>query len=207
MRTNLDPIKQEVTDYYLQGHSLIETATHFGIAEGSVSNILIRQGIPRRSRSEGNKLKWTPDKRKKQSNALIGNSRTLGKAWIYNKVVHRPSLRGDRNPSWRGGKTPLRLAIREYPEYVQWRKAVFERDNYTCTRCNAQCCEGNKVILNADHITPLALILRQYNVSSKEDALACAAIWNISNGRTFCKTCHRLTDTYGVNSVHYKVLE
>ena len=55
--------------------------------------------------------------------------------------------RRDRCHFWKGGITPINLSIRMSSEYKLWRKAVFERDNYTCIWCGQK---GGK--LNADHI-------------------------------------------------------
>jgi len=85
---------------------------------------------------------------------------------------------GELCPAWKGGVTPLHKLIRHSKEYLRWRKYVFERDNYTCQICNKR---GGK--LHADHILPFAFfpLLR----------------FKISNGRTLCINCHRLTSTYG----------
>lgn len=63
-------------------------------------------------------------------------------------------------------------------EYRAWRKAVFERDDYTCQEC-----EERGGILNADHI--------------KRWSLYPELRFELSNGRTLCLPCHKLTDTYG----------
>lgn len=87
--------------------------------------------------------------------------------------------KGENSPNWKGGITPVNERIRNSLEYSLWRKAVFQRDNYTCIWC------GNKTSgsLNADHIKPFSLFpeLR----------------FAIDNGRTLCKDCHKTTDTYG----------
>ena len=71
--------------------------------------------------------------------------------------------------------------IRTSFEYRLWRKAVFERDNYTCIWCKQRGVE-----LNADHIKPF----RHY----PELRFA------IDNGRTLCVACHKTTDTYAGKS-------
>ena len=43
---------------------------------------------------------------------------------------------------------------RNYPEYKDWRKAVYERDNYTCQICGATVNDGAK--LEIDHIKPVS---------------------------------------------------
>jgi len=76
------------------------------------------------------------------------------------------------------GKTKENKKIRTSLAYQNWRKSIFERDNYTCQECKII---GGK--LNADHIKPFALFpnLRL----------------DINNGRTLCEECHRKTDTWG----------
>lgn len=86
----------------------------------------------------------------------------------------------EKNPNWKGGVTKQNDLIRKTNVYKNWRKSVFERDNYTCQHCG----EKEKVSgkLEADHIKPFA-----YFVELRFD---------INNGRTLCKECHKKTDTY-----------
>jgi 5-methylcytosine-specific restriction endonuclease McrA len=83
--------------------------------------------------------------------------------------------------------------IRSSPQTKIWREAVFKRDNYTCIWCGDR--RGGN--LNADHIKPFILIVRQNNIKTLEDSINCREFWDISNGRTLCKTCHKTTDTWG----------
>ena len=77
--------------------------------------------------------------------------------------------------NWKGGVTPLNEKIRHSLEMNQWRRAVFERDNYTCQFCKARNGNGKKIILNADHIKPF----------SKFPELR----FDVNNGRTLCFEC------------------
>lgn len=83
--------------------------------------------------------------------------------------------------NWQGGKTPVNKRLRGQFEYKQWRIAVFKRDKYSCTSCGA-----SGVYIEADHIKPFAYFpeLR----------------YEISNGRTLCQPCHKLTDSWGVKA-------
>ena len=72
-----------------------------------------------------------------------------------------------------------RLDNRKYPEYYEWRKAVFKRDDFTCQRCGER---GGK--LNTHHIESYA--------DNKKLRV------ELSNGITLCEACHKdFHDIYG----------
>lgn len=91
-----------------------------------------------------------------------------------------PHWMGERNPNWKGGVCPENLKIRNTPEYRKWRKAVFERDNYTCQICHVRSGGGKAVFLNAHHIKGFARFpeLR----------------FELTNGITLCRPCHERID-------------
>lgn len=62
-------------------------------------------------------------------------------------------------------------AGRKTKEYKEWRKAVFERDNYTCQRCGKR---GGK--------------LRAHHIERYRDCIEKRT--DISNGITLCDKCH-----------------
>jgi hypothetical protein len=95
----------------------------------------------------------------------------------YWKSKKNPHMVGDKNVNWKGGITPINKKVRHSLEYKVWRTKIFERDDYTCVWCGSKGVE-----LNADHIKSFALFpeLR----------------FEISNGRTLCVECHKLTDNY-----------
>lgn len=93
---------------------------------------------------------------------------------------------GEKHWNWQGGKTEARVRDMRTYKYKDWRKAVFERDNYTCQECGDST-GGN---LEADHIKPYSLFpeLR----------------YEIDNGRTLCVDCHKKTPTWGKKILTYK---
>lgn len=77
----------------------------------------------------------------------------------------------EKSSHWKGGRTSISKRERRRIEYIEWRRAVFERDDFTCTGCHIR---GGT--LNAHHIKDFKSHpkLRTY----------------ISNGITLCEKCH-----------------
>ncbi len=100
----------------------------------------------------------------------------------------RKNVKGKNHPMW-GKKLSLeRRAFlasvrpirrgpdnnnRKSPKYKQWARAVKEKDDFTCQKCNL-----HGVRLESDHIKPFSLYpdLR----------------FNILNGQTLCYSCHKI---------------
>jgi len=80
---------------------------------------------------------------------------------------------GDEHWNWKGGVTPLNILLRSRPEYKEWRKAVYERDRWTCQDCGIHCDDKNIV---AHHI----MSFKDYPELRHEP----------QNGITFCRACH-----------------
>lgn len=120
----------------------------------------------------------------------------LGGFWIGDKHTQsskekiRQSLFGKRGAlarNWQGGKTKQNIIIRYSTEAKNWRKSVFERDKYVCQFCGVHSGLGKSIVLHADHIKPFAYFpeLR----------------FDINNGRTLCRECHKKTDSYAGKAV------
>lgn len=82
--------------------------------------------------------------------------------------------------------------VRSSKKYGRWRIGVLLRDNHTCCLCGETPKQPE-----VDHITPLSKIINDFNLNSLDDAYMCREVWDISNGRTLCKECHKRTPTYG----------
>jgi len=99
----------------------------------------------------------------------------------------KTGLKGILCNAYRGGLTTKNNLIRSSLEGKKWKRAVLERDRFTCQDCG-------KVggLLDADHIKPFSLYpeLR----------------FDLSNGRTLCRECHKKTDTYAGKIYTYKAM-
>lgn len=84
------------------------------------------------------------------------------------------ALRGTDHPRWKGGISPENQRARYSFEMKEWRRKVFERDNYTCRQCGYS--KGK--ILIAHHI----------KLFSKFPEFRL----DVVNGITLCKHCHDL---------------
>lgn len=119
---------------------------------------------------------------KKMAKSNLGRKRTeeikkkLSEA--QKRTGNKPPIkRGKESYLWRGGITPANKVARNSLEYKKWRKSVFERDNYTC-----QICKVRGGYLEADHKKPFAYFLKLR--------------FDLNNGRTLCKGCHKQTQSY-----------
>ena len=127
--------------------------------------------------SEANKgKKRTEEEKKRNSESNKGR-----KPWNYG--IPNFEKRGVNHPNWKGGVCSESHKIRNSTEYKEWRKKVFERDNYTCCNCNIR---GG--FLHADHIKPFCKFIDLR--------------FELENGRTLCVKCH-----YKIGWNPYKDLE
>ena len=95
----------------------------------------------------------------------------LGRGKFCSKQCHGSAHRGENSPNWKGDKAIWHRVLRESAEYIEWRKAVFARDNWTCQDCGTR---GGE--LHAHHV-----------FTFKEFPDHRFDVWN---GVTLCLGCH-----------------
>ena len=66
--------------------------------------------------------------------------------------IARLDMRGEKNWNWKGGMDYGRRNEMQTLEYKQWRRKVFERDNYICRICGSKNGFGKTIYLIAHHI-------------------------------------------------------
>jgi 5-methylcytosine-specific restriction endonuclease McrA len=77
----------------------------------------------------------------------------------------------------KGRRSTENKRLRGSKQYFDWRKAIYERDNYTCQDCKARGGKGNPVELHPHHIKPFATYPDHR--------------FDIANGVTLCANCHQ----------------
>jgi hypothetical protein len=110
-----------------------------------------------------------------------------GNKWkIESRIKLSMSQTGEKE--FNGFKREIRKRIMRMREYLEWRSAVFKRDNYHCQNC------GEKGYIEAHHIIPFKEIIKKFGIKTIEQAIKCKELWDVGNGITFCRDCHILLD-------------
>jgi hypothetical protein len=168
-----------------------ETKKKMSIAK--IGYVPANKGVPhteatKNKISEANKgkLKGRRFSEAHKRNISIGRQ----KWWVDNphmKEIWSQKQTGSLGSNWQGGKTVESQTVRGSLKYRAWRNSVLQRDRYLCQICGLKGGWSKelkkRVILHADHIQPFSLFadLR----------------FDLTNGRTLCLECHRLTPTWG----------
>lgn len=177
---------------YLKGHSLEVRDKirkgHLGIKH---SDEHIKNW--KESRLKKNNFKHTKEWRLLVSKKLKGRK-------LSPEIIAKHN--GKNHYNWQGGITSLQKQIRNSLKYSKWRLEIFTRDNFKCNNCG-QLASGN---LEAHHIKPLFLIIKENKIKTFEDALNCQEIWDINSGVTLCKECHQQTDSYLSKALKIEVI-
>lgn len=159
---------EEIVQQYNQGESWNSLAAKYQVDRISMRSFLVRHGARIRTVQESSR-----------------------------HPAKRARISGEHSPRWKGGRTPLRIAINQMTESRDWRKAVLARDGFKCVLCGRRRRKGDRVILQVDHIQPFSKILDDHKITSLDEARQCKDLWDINNGRTLCFECHIETPTYG----------
>jgi 5-methylcytosine-specific restriction endonuclease McrA len=107
---------------------------------------------------------------------------------IRQHQIGRPTGRtGDKCNFWKGGKTEEYRKLKNSIEWKNWRRAVFERDDYTCQDCGIRNEKGlgRTIQMHPHHL----------KLQSKFPKLR----FVISNGITLCNDCHGIRHSKPIN--------
>lgn len=188
-----EPLKSLVYRWYVVDKiSMREITKKLEINYRTTQKLFKKFKIPQRSVHDRVVLQWD-DKRREYFSKLM-SKRLKGKpGWskgltkkdhpgikkqAESKIgVKNPMYgkRGKASPQYKNGKyTAKKKRYWGTSEYQQWRKTVYERDNYTCQDCGDN--KGGN--LNAHHIKPWVGFPKLR--------------YAVSNGVTLCAKCHRI---------------
>lgn len=101
------------------------------------------------------------------------------------KVAERSEkTRGERHYRWGGGVSKSAQSIRRMTEYRKWAAGVRQRDGFRCVRC------GSRHKLESHHTKAFSELLARHEITSRDAARNCSALWDLSIGITLCEACH-----------------
>lgn len=78
---------------------------------------------------------------------------------LYNQKFR--GIKGENHPGWKGGITEIADGIRHGANYANWRKRLFEKNNYKSQ------ISGENGHLHCHHITPFSIILKSSETKHK----------------------------------------
>lgn len=124
-------------------------------------------------------VKASDETKRKMSVSGLGRVRPKSVGENISKAkIGKPRLdmRGSNHRNWIKDRTKAleKMRVRSSFEWRQWRRSVFERDDYTCKECGKRGC-----YIESHHIIPVR----------KNESL----LFTIKNGITLCRPCHKKT--------------
>ena len=197
-----------IKEYIENSKSAIEIARELNCSSSLIYTYLEKNNIHRRSLSQANIGKQINNTNaikhgetiKKHYCNICKSQEITYQTWKYGLgMCSHCGNKGKYNGSYVDGRSSLTQLIRNLPENKRFIKLIFKRDNYTCQECGRI---GDK--LEAHHKREfhiiLAEFLKEYDqfspIEDKETLVRLAMkykyFWNIDNGITLCKECHKL---------------
>jgi hypothetical protein len=109
---------------------------------------------------------------------------------ISQSLMGRPTGRtGALSNFWKGGKSSEYTKLKNSLKWKNWRRAIFERDDYTCQECGERNYKGNGK----------SVWIHPHHLKSRHEFPELQ--FDIDNGQTLCRDCHRKTHNYGIKAV------
>jgi len=189
--------EEQIINLYQNRLTGAEIEAEINIGQSVIFGCLKRNDIKRRSighrvgKPSWNKgMKFSKEQKAKLNMAglKLGHPWNKGKTGIYSDEFRQKlSLRnksrtGEKAFNWKGGISYGHKTGYYSSQYKEWRKKVFEQDNYICQDCGICSGNGKATYLTAHHIKSFA----------KYPELK----FEISNGITLCEECHCKVDKY-----------
>jgi hypothetical protein len=110
---------------------------------------------------------------------------------------------GEKCYNWKGGITSVYKHIRGRLEYKRWCADLLKKHDYTDAFTGQK-----KGPFSCHHIIPVNTLLKMYNVTDIDGALACPLIWDLNNGVVLLKSAHdKFHNLYGDNKNIYELTD
>lgn len=116
-----------------------------------------------------------------------GNFRHGKRCPQCSRIQSNLKVSGQNHYNWKGGITRFNKELRNFVKHIGWTESVFRRDSYTCIKCGTR---GGHLV--AHHILPLSFIRDKFKLETTKDVEKCELVYDISNGITLCRKCHKL---------------
>lgn len=189
--------KNQIIELYQNGLTGDEIKVKLNLGRDTVYYCLKKNNIKRRPCGhQKGRLTWNSglkysEQQKSKLNIAgleIGRGLFKGQKMNYSKEVLRKMSEaqkgrtGKKAANWKGGISRAYKTGYNSFQYKEWRKKVFERDDYACQKCGIRCGNGKAVYLTAHHKKSF----------SKYPELR----FDVNNGSTLCELCHCKVDKY-----------
>jgi len=148
---------------------------------------------------------------KKQSKETIAKRvlKNTGKKRTPEQIadIKKRLKRGADNHFWKGGVSTLKHLVDECDISKNWKRAILKRDNFTCQWCG-QYGERLEVHHKITFSSLLHTIIKENPGKGKYELFEIckkdSRLWDMDNGITLCRSCHKKTDSYGKNDFNNK---
>ncbi len=107
------------------------------------------------------------------------------------------NFRGKNGSNWKNGITPLQNLIRTSKKHKKFVQKTLKKANYIC--------QVSKEVggdLNIHHIKGFAKILKENNITTREEALECKELWDEKNVVVLSEKWHSGIKTDNPNAFH-----
>lgn len=161
-----------------------EIANIIKVGQTTINRWLKEYNISKRSNSENMKGKYSGE-----NNYFYGKHFYGEQNGFYGKKHSKETkkkMMGINNGSWKDGITPLYKMLRTNDKYLEWKYKIVKRDKI-CQICG---CKKHGLLI-VHHIIKVSTILQYYKITTIKEALKCKKLWDINNGITMCKNCHK----------------
>lgn len=161
---------------------------YYYLKKNNIKRRFIGHQKGRPSWNKGIKLSEEQKKKLNMKGLEMGHGLFKGQIGIYSEIRLKQMSEfmktriGKKANNWKGGISRAYKTGYESIQYKEWRKKVFERDDYTCQKCGIRSGNGKATYLTAHHIKSFS----EYPELRFE----------VNNGITLCESCHCRLDKY-----------